>query len=164
VARRHFWSCTIVLATLGAFAIVALEVNRGALAQAASPSWPLLAAAFVVMAGLYVVEIGFLFIMPLAVLRVLPSMFPEQFQPGGPEAGDWIAQFGFIPGRPGVNEGLPVGFFVSTRRPRSGGPSPTRFAGVNCSLCHTARLTRNGCSRVRYAARRTNRRGRSENR
>ena len=79
-------------------------------------------------------------IMPLPVLQVLPTLFPDQFQPGGPGAGDWIQQFGFIRGTPGVNEGLPVGFFVSTRRPRSGAPSPVRFAGVNCALCHTARI------------------------
>jgi hypothetical protein len=82
-------------------------------------------------------------IMPLPVLQVLPSLFPDQFQPGGPTAGDWVQQFGFIRGIPGVNEGLPVGFFVSTRRPQSGGPSPVRFVGVNCSLCHTSVIKRN---------------------
>lgn len=50
MARRHFVSCTIALATLGAFAVVAFEINGGALERAASPSWPLLVAAFVVMA------------------------------------------------------------------------------------------------------------------
>jgi hypothetical protein len=81
-------------------------------------------------------------IMPLPVLQVLPSLFPENFQPGGAAAGDWVQQYGFIRGTPGVNEGLPVGFFVSTRRPQSGGPSPVTFAGVNCSLCHTTRIRR----------------------
>lgn len=82
-------------------------------------------------------------IMPLPVLQVLPTLFPDQFQPGGPEAGDWVQQFGFIRGVSGVNDGLPVGFFVSKRRPRSGGPSPLSFVGVNCSLCHTSRIRRN---------------------
>ena len=88
-------------------------------------------------------------IMPLPVLQVLPVMFPENFQPGGAEAGDWVQQFGFIRGTPGVNEGLPVGFFVSTRRPQSGGPSPVLFAGVNCSLCHTAVIRRNDSDKGR---------------
>ena len=49
--RRHLLSCAIALATIGAFAAVALEVSGGALEEATSPSWPLLATAFVV-AGL----------------------------------------------------------------------------------------------------------------
>lgn len=81
-------------------------------------------------------------IMPLPIFLALPELFPEHFQPAGPEAGDWIDQFGFIRGTPGVNEGLPVGFAVSHRRPRSGAPSPVAFVGVNCALCHTSRITR----------------------
>ena len=81
-------------------------------------------------------------IMPLPVFQVLPDLFPEHFQPAGPAAGDWIQQFGFIRGTPGVNEGLPIGFAVSHRRPRSGSPSPVAFVGANCSLCHTSRITR----------------------
>jgi uncharacterized membrane protein YbhN (UPF0104 family) len=50
VARRHLLSCTIALATIGAFAAVALEISGGALHRAMNPSWPLLAAAFVVVA------------------------------------------------------------------------------------------------------------------
>ena len=50
VARRHLLGIAIALATVGAFAAVALEVSGGALAQATTPSWPLLAAAFVVAA------------------------------------------------------------------------------------------------------------------
>src|SRR5437764_189864 len=34
---------------------------------------------------------------PLPVLKVLPGMFPEYFQPLGEGAGDWVQQFGFIP-------------------------------------------------------------------
>jgi hypothetical protein len=81
-------------------------------------------------------------IMPLAVFQVLPDLFPDQFQPAGPTAGDWVTQFGFIRGRPGVNEGLPQGFAVSNFRPKSGAPSPVPFVGVNCSLCHSSLLRR----------------------
>jgi len=81
-------------------------------------------------------------IVPLPVFKVLPTLFPEQFQPGGPAAGDWIDQFGFIRGEPGVNEGLPSGFFVSNHRPKSGAPSPVQFVGINCSLCHSSLIKR----------------------
>lgn len=81
-------------------------------------------------------------LMPLPVFRALPVLFPDQFQPGGEKAGDWIDQFGFARGTPDRREGLPVGFFLSNRRPKSGTPSPVRFVGVNCSLCHTALIKR----------------------
>ena len=81
-------------------------------------------------------------IMPLPVFKVLPTLFPDQFQPGGPGAGDWIEQYGFIRGKEGVNEGLPQGFFISNHRPKSGSPSPVQFVGVNCSLCHTSVVKR----------------------
>ena len=73
-------------------------------------------------------------LMPLPVFQVLPILFPDQFQPGGAAAGDWVDQFGFIRGKAGVNEGLPQGFFVSNYRPRSGSPSPVPFVGITCSL------------------------------
>ena len=85
-------------------------------------------------------------IMPLAVLRVLPVLFPEQFQPAGPAAGDWIDQFGFVRGQPDVNAGLPFGVNVSRYRPKSGAPAPIPFVGFNCAVCHTARLARAGQS------------------
>ncbi len=81
-------------------------------------------------------------VLPLPVFKVLPSLFPDQFQPAGLEAGDWVEQFGFIPGKPDVNEGLPQGFSVSNYRPRSGSPSPVKFVGFNCSLCHTSMIKR----------------------
>jgi len=81
-------------------------------------------------------------LMPLPVFQVLPTLFPDQFQPGGAAAGDWINQYGFIRGKAGVNEGLPQGFFVSNRRPRSGAPTPVPFVGINCSLCHSSRIKR----------------------
>lgn len=81
-------------------------------------------------------------IMPLPVFQVLPALFPDQFQPGGPAAGDMIEQFGFIRGQAGVNEGLPSGFFISNHRPKSGAPSPVPFVGANCSLCHTSLIKR----------------------
>jgi uncharacterized membrane protein YbhN (UPF0104 family) len=48
VARRHLLSLAIALATIGAFAVVALEVSGDGLREATSPSWPLLATAFAV--------------------------------------------------------------------------------------------------------------------
>jgi|CXWL01.1.fsa_nt_gi hypothetical protein len=81
-------------------------------------------------------------IMPLPALVALPKLFPEHFQPGGEAAGDWIDQFGFIRGTPGVNEGLPQGFALSNYRPRTGAPSSVPFVGINCSLCHSSRITR----------------------
>lgn len=77
-------------------------------------------------------------LMPLAVFRVIFDMFPDQFQPAGPAAGDWIDQFGLIRTKPGYDDGLPVGFSRSRHRPRSGSPSPVDFVGLNCALCHTA--------------------------
>src|SRR5205085_9582792 len=79
-------------------------------------------------------------LMPLPVLQVLPNLFPENFQPAGKDAGDWVQQFGFIRGREGVNEGLPLGFSVSHYRPKSGAPSPVAFVGFSCSLCHVGEL------------------------
>ena len=81
-------------------------------------------------------------IVPLSVMKILPDMFPDQFQPGGPQAGDWITQFGFTrrpPGDPGDPD-LPVGFTVSHFRPKSGAPSPVPFVGVGCSACHSAEI------------------------
>src|SRR5207245_699857 len=80
-------------------------------------------------------------LLPLPVLQVLPDLFPENFQPAGKDKGDWIRQFGFIR-RTDSQEGLPVGFSVSHFRPRSGSPSPLKFVGINCSLCHTSKLKR----------------------
>ena len=81
-------------------------------------------------------------LVPLPVFQILPEMFPDQFQPAGFEAGDWVKQFGFIPGAPDVNEGLPIGFAVSNYLPRSGSPSPVKFVGFSCSACHTSLIRR----------------------
>src|SRR5687767_11678027 len=35
-------------------------------------------------------------LMPLPVAHALPAVFPEYFQPAGPEGGDWVKQFGFL--------------------------------------------------------------------
>ncbi|MDQ3803497.1 MAG: hypothetical protein M3416_06660 [Acidobacteriota bacterium] len=83
-------------------------------------------------------------LMPLSVFHVLPEMFPEHFQPAGPQVGDWIDQFGFNRGRPGVNEGLPIGFSVTPYRPKSGAPSPVPFVGFSCSMCHVSQIRRPG--------------------
>jgi cytochrome c553 len=81
-------------------------------------------------------------LMPLAVFEVLPDMFPDYFQPAGKEAGDWIDQFGFNRGTPNVNEGLPLGFSLTNYRPKSGAPSPVRFVGFSCSMCHVSQIRR----------------------
>lgn len=81
-------------------------------------------------------------LMPLPVFQVLPDLFPDQFQPAGTQAGDWVTQFGFIRGTPGVNEGLPLGMSLSYYRPKSAATSPVAFVGFNCAACHTARLLR----------------------
>jgi hypothetical protein len=79
-------------------------------------------------------------VMPLPVLQILPDLFPDQFQPVGKEAGDWVQQFGFIAVKPAVNEGLPLGFSISNYRPKSGSPSPVKFVGFSCALCHTSQI------------------------
>jgi mono/diheme cytochrome c family protein len=79
-------------------------------------------------------------LVPLPVFQVLPDLFPAQFQPAGPEAGDWIDQFGFVRGEQGVNEGMPLGISVTKYRPKSGAPSPVAFMGFNCAACHTAKI------------------------
>ena len=79
-------------------------------------------------------------LMPLAVFQILPDLFPDQFQPAGPQAGDWVDQFGFVRGQPRINEGLPLGISVSHYRPGSGAPSPVAFVGFNCAVCHTAKI------------------------
>src|ERR1700722_5427478 len=81
-------------------------------------------------------------LMPLPVFQILPGLFPDQFQPAGKDAGDWIDQFGFVRGQPSANEGLPVGINISKYRPGSGAPSPVAFIGFNCAACHVARLRR----------------------
>ena len=73
---------------------------------------------------------------PLPELQALPAIFPELFQPRGPEAGDWIEQYGFL--RRGGAGALPVGFTVSRFRPRSAAPSPVEFVGLGCAGCHTS--------------------------
>src|SRR5215813_10925740 len=81
-------------------------------------------------------------LMPLAVFEVLPTLFPDHFQPAGPEAGDWITQFGFVRTKGDENHGLPVGINVSRYRPKSGAPSPVDFVGFNCAVCHTGSIRR----------------------
>src|SRR5215469_1792340 len=83
-------------------------------------------------------------LMPLAVFQVLPTLFPEQFQPAGESGGDWVKQFGFVRGSPEANYGLPYGINVSHYRPKSGAPSPISFVGFNCAVCHTANFERVG--------------------
>lgn len=76
-------------------------------------------------------------VMPLSVLQVLPDLFPDQFQPAGENAGDWLTQYGFIP-NPDSELGLPIGISVSNYRPNSGAPSPVKFIGFSCILCHSS--------------------------
>ncbi len=79
-------------------------------------------------------------LMPLPAFKILPDLFPDQFQPAGQEAGDWIEQFGFIRGNPSENEGLPLGFSISNLRPQSGAPAPVKFVGFSCVLCHSSHI------------------------
>jgi hypothetical protein len=80
-------------------------------------------------------------VMPLVVAEVLPDLFPDNFQPAGRDAGDWVAQFGFMRDPdPKTNQALPIGFAVSSYRPQSGAPSPVPFVGFSCALCHSTRL------------------------
>jgi mono/diheme cytochrome c family protein len=79
-------------------------------------------------------------LMPLTVFQVLPDLFPQNFQPGGKEAGDWVDQFGFIRDEHGSREGLPIGISVSNYRPKSGAPSPVPFVGFNCAVCHASKI------------------------
>src|SRR5262245_56501696 len=60
--------------------------------------------------------------LPVAIVKILPRMFPEHLPPGGPK--DYTG-FGFIqePGRP-----LPIGF--SMRR------CGIDLTGINCAACH----------------------------
>ncbi|HTQ58556.1 MAG TPA: hypothetical protein VMI94_29040 [Bryobacteraceae bacterium] len=76
--------------------------------------------------------------MPLPVFQVLPDLFPDQMQPGGAGAGDWIDQFGFVRSPAGTDHGLPLGFNVTKFLPKSGGNSPLPWVGFTCALCHTA--------------------------
>ncbi len=81
-------------------------------------------------------------IMPLPAFQVLPDLFPDQFQPAGKKAGDWIDQFGFIHGNPEENEGLPVGFSLSNYQPQTGQTAPVKFVGFSCALCHSSLIRR----------------------
>ncbi len=87
-------------------------------------------------------------LMPLPVAYVLPDLFPEHFQPGGPQGGDWVEQFGFLrDSDPSANGGLPIGFVVSRYRPQSGAPSPVAFVGFSCALCHSTLIRAGGDQR-----------------
>jgi hypothetical protein len=90
---------------------------------------------------------------PLPVFQVLPSLFPEYFQPFGPQMGDWIDQFGFIR-NPDDPNGLPVGLTTRPYRPGTAAPSPTPFVGFACSACHSLELKidANGPREVIYGA------------
>jgi hypothetical protein len=73
-------------------------------------------------------------LVPLPVLQVLPDLFPQHFGVGD----NWIEQFGFI--KSSNTYGLPLGFTVSNRRPQSGAPSPVKFVGFSCVLCHSTNI------------------------
>ncbi len=79
-------------------------------------------------------------IMPQAAFEALPELFPDNFQPLGVEAGDWVKQFGFLHSPEDANEGFPIGFALSNYRAKSAAPSPTKFVGFSCALCHTSVL------------------------
>ena len=87
---------------------------------------------------------------PLPVLMILPDLFPEHFQPLGPEAGDWVEQFGFIKTDDPRARGLPVGFMISNYRPKSGAPSPVEFVGLSCVLCHSTEIRAEGSAKKHF--------------
>lgn len=90
-------------------------------------------------------------LMPLPVAHVLSELFPEHFQPGGEDQGDWVQQFGFLMSDVTENDGQPIGFAISRYRPQSASPSPTDFVGFSCALCHSTRVEAEGePSRVVY--------------
>jgi hypothetical protein len=78
-------------------------------------------------------------VLPLPVALVLPSLAPQHFQPAGPEAGDWIEQFGFLRNADDP-QGVPIGFVINNYRPQTGAPSPVEFVGFSCALCHTTAI------------------------
>jgi hypothetical protein len=73
-------------------------------------------------------------LLPLPVLQVLPDLFPQHFGTGE----KWIEQFGFL--KPSNASELPLGFTVSNRRSQSGAPSPVKFVGFSCVLCHSTNI------------------------
>jgi len=81
---------------------------------------------------------------PFPALVALPELFPEHFQPAGPESGDWIEQFGFLRTDDPRSRGLPVGFVVTNYRPKSAAPSPVEFVGFSCVLCHSTEIRKEG--------------------
>lgn len=90
---------------------------------------------------------------PLAVIEVLPKIFPKEFNPLGsylgtqtdPQMSNWVYQFGFInreysPNPINKKIKLPVGFTYSYYRPESGAPSPIPFVGLSCAACHSTEI------------------------
>src|SRR5262245_22055997 len=83
-------------------------------------------------------------IVPLPVMQVLRDLVKDKnhLTPRGPDAGDWIDQFGFLHARPGHPPDLPNGFVLSNYRPKSGAPSPVPFVGIGCATCHSTEIIR----------------------
>lgn len=88
-------------------------------------------------------------LLPLPVAAVLGDLVADRrhFAPLGPDAGDWIEQFGFLRADGTGGSGLPHGFTLSNYRPRSGAPSPVPFVGIGCATCHTSEIIRSDGSR-----------------
>jgi len=87
---------------------------------------------------------------PLPALLVLPELFPEHFQPAGPDAGDWVEQFGFLRTDDPRSRGLPVGFVATNYRPKSAAPSPVEFVGFSCVLCHSTEIRADGSDETHF--------------
>jgi len=81
-------------------------------------------------------------LIPLPVFLVLPDMFPENFQPAGKIAGDWIDQFGFVRRKcpDTAPYCLPYGLTVTQHSPQSGSYSMIPYVGMTCALCHTGEI------------------------
>jgi RoxA-like, cytochrome c-like len=81
-------------------------------------------------------------VVPSPVFVVLPELSPENFQPAGPDKGDWIDQFGFVR-RPDPKTlyGLPYGFTISHHEPGTGSNDiRLPYVGLTCAACHVGQI------------------------
>ena len=81
-------------------------------------------------------------LMPYPAFVALPKLAPDLFQPQGsvseePAMNYW--QFG-MNDQLSSGPGLPTGFYLSNKRPKSGAPSPVPFVGIACVMCHSTEV------------------------
>lgn len=77
-------------------------------------------------------------IMPLPFFVALPKLYPNYFEPRAEEH-SYVRQFGMNRNIENDYE-LPTGFFLSNKRPKSGAPSPVKFVGISCVMCHSTEI------------------------